>query len=324
MTLSYNKFIVLTILLSASVIGSLRWHTGTDWPAYETIYNNVENIGIFNEYFEPIFVILLKMLKSINEHYITYIVFLSLMTILIKAVAIVKLQYPITALLIYFSTFQLDMYPVRYNLALSFLFLALTLSAENKKIKYLFLLIGSGIHKVILVPMFAMIILQRNNISKITAVVLASLIFVYSIYLFNTESFQYKLDTGVFKFERKNHINIKYLHRVWYFLLICTVLFLSKRNTDSVHIRQMLFFGGIFYLLIGIVDIGSLERLFGVFLIYEMYFLSHVNFKNRKIVLLLYLMTICPIRIIQFLNSQYIDLYFPYELFFESEFKETY
>ena len=254
-----------------------------------------------------------------------YIFSMSIIIIGLKFFAIAKLRYPVTGLILYFISFQFNIFFVRYDLALSIVLfcLAMGYSAKGNVSSYIFVTI---FHKVGLA--YALIdgigSLLSNSVKNRTKILLVIVVCAGIVFVLAQESTMYKIENGIYALKLHDEIGIKFLHRIWYFLLLCLFVFWAEPESKSVQLHSSLLVGGFFYVLIGIIDMGSLERVFGLFLIYELYLLSNVKLRNRFFFLSIFLSTMGTIRSYQFYNSMYIDLYFPYETIFHTVFKHVY
>ena len=321
-----TKLFCIYSSLALIFISSLKWNTGTDWPAYLEVYNNVENINIFNEHFEPIYIALLKLLRLISDSFTFYQICFSILVIGIKFYAASLLKYPLLAVVLIGITFQFDIYFVRYDLALSIIFLMLTIGNREKITTILWYFVSFGVHKVGIVAVIISLLFAKlqSKSERKKLMFIYILLCISVIWMISQPSFIFKLATGVYNFELKTSIDIKFLHRVWYFILILVLYKISKPDEKDAKLLHVLLIGAIFYITIALVDIGSLERIFGIFLVYEIYYLSNVKITNRQAYVAVFLATIGVVRIYQFFASDYIDLYLPYETILETKFKNVY
>lgn len=321
-----NKIIISYSAIALIVISSIKWKTGTDWPSYFYTYVNIPDYKVLGGHFEPLYILLAKALYAINPHFTFYQIIFSVLVIGTKFYAITQLRFPITATILYAVNFQFDIYFVRYDLALSIILLLLVSAPHNKLVSPVLYIIPVGFHKVALLSLIFTTAITRPK-SPSTRVIYILLIFILAIiliYFMSQPVFLYKISNGVYNFSYKGEINIKFIHRIWYLVLILSLFKLSNPTDSERSILKLLLVGAIFYILLPVFEFGSLERIFGVFLIYEMYYLSTINISSRKIYLTLYFTTIGSVRIIQFLNSEYTDLFFPYETILETRFKNVY
>ena len=127
-----NQIVILVIGIFTIIISSVKWRTGTDWPAYVDIYSNIESASVLNDSLEPGFVILTKLMKLISHDFSFYIVIMSTIIIGLKFFAIAKLRYPVTGLILYLISFQFNIFFVRYDLALSIVLFCLAMGYSTK------------------------------------------------------------------------------------------------------------------------------------------------------------------------------------------------
>lgn len=324
------KIITILIAFPLILLSSLKWKTGTDWIAYESIYRNAQQISILNESFEPLYIAIIQILQSISANFTLYIIFLSLTCIGIKVYAITKFNSPLIGLLLFFVSFQLNMYAVRYDIALSLILLAgvVDLKKSNNRNHFIFLsqIAAIGIHKVAIVAFILNLIVTKakSNLQKFQKIIFYCVLFALIYYYTNQDSFKYKIATGVFQFETNANLSMKTLHRFWYLAMILLLLWLARPNEVQKKYLNFLIVGAVFYVLIGFFKFGSIERIFGIFLTYEMLFFSNVKILHRNAYFIIFFSTIGAIRVYQFLSSDYFDLFFPYETILETRFKDVY
>jgi transmembrane protein EpsG len=331
MTQRNAKIITILIAFPLILLSSIRWKTGTDWIAYESIYRGALQISILNENLEPLYIVIIKILRSISENFTLYIAFLSVACIGMKAYAITKFNSPLIGALLFFVSFQLNMYAVRYDIALSLVLFAGVIDIKQRsgeRNHYVFLnhIAAIGIHKVAIVAFILHLLGDRakTNLKKFQKIILYTILIALIYYYFNQESFQYKIASGVFQFKINETLTIKTLHRFWYLAMILILLRISRPNEVQKKYLNFLIVGAVFYVLIGFFNFGSIERIFGIFLIYEMLFFSNVRILNRNAYFITFFSTIGIIRIYQFLSSDYMDIFFPYETILEIKFKDVY
>ncbi|WP_441347519.1 EpsG family protein [Shimia sp. MMG029] len=332
MKFSRENILTIYVMYSAMFLAAIRWRTGTDWDAYLDVYENIKQIGVINELFEPGFIIAMKVVDYFGIGFSGYIIILSVLCTGIKLFVISRLPYWKFALVWYGTTFQFDLYSVRYNAALSFLFLGLFAREYfgRRWISWIFFSFGMLWHKAVLIGV--LLSWPRKNEAFGTSLVMKLLIFLCLIvvtYFFVTqESFQYKLANQIFSF----NVNLQglsdpvYVHRILYLVLCVLISREMSRCPDrnrSIHAFVPIF-GGVLYCIIGVVDLGSVARLYGVFLIFELYIVSAYNLANRKVILLGFAMFVFPVRVFQYFSSNYFDLFWPYETILEIQFKGVY
>lgn len=322
----YTKIFVVYLALIIVILSSLKWRTGTDWPAYVDVYQSINAISVINDHFEPLYVFLVKGMRAVSDSFSFYIILMSILTIGIKFYAISKLRYPLTGILLFAVSFQFNIFFVRYDLALSIVLLLLVINRPDKPIQVARFLVPIGFHKIAIVAML-FDLLRVNRKTKIDKVVYAAgaVTLLVAVFYFVTQaSFIYKTANNIYSFEVSDEISIKIIHRVWYLILISYLMFSSFPSENDRPILKLLVLGAVFYLAIGIFSFGSIERVFGLFLIYEIYYLSKVKIRHRHFYLAVFFSTIGFVRVFQFLSSDYSDLYFPYETILEIQFKDVY
>lgn len=323
---SNNKIFLLLFSTAIIFISSIKWKTGTDWPAYASIFEHAGSTKIFNEHLEPLYVIIIKILRSLSDNFSFYVVFMSITTIGIKVYALMQLRYPIVGVLLFIFSFQFNVFNVRYDLALSFVLLFLVLNNNRKPLHMFHYLIAAGIHKIaILAMVFEFIRIKPSTFRDKIIKFIFFIAVVFAIYyMISQASFLYKLQANVFDASLSGNISIKIIHRLWYFLLIVVLFFISYPDVHDKYIMYYLISGSIFYCAIGVFNFGSIERVMGLFFIYEMYYLANIKMMYRRVYISTFILTVGFVRAYQFFSSDYSDLYFPYETIIETRFKNVY
>lgn len=173
-------FLLLVFLLTA--IAALRYNVGTDWPAYEYMFYNQQELLAQN--IELGFSFVYNILSWANFNFV--ILFISALCFMFLVVFLAKsVQYKTIALLIYFSDiyFYFNLSGMRQAIAISFLLIA-SLFIVNRKPLYflLFVFMATLFHKTAVIFILAygvnFIELNKKNVLIILFSALICTVFI--------------------------------------------------------------------------------------------------------------------------------------------------
>lgn len=120
-----HKNIFLCILGSICILLSgIRWETGTDWAQYLNFFKNNDTFEEFNgDVFEIGYTFLNYLIKSISSQYSLLLLSMSAIIVFLKYKCIsLYAIFPLTSILLNFSNYTGDLFPVRQNIALAITF----------------------------------------------------------------------------------------------------------------------------------------------------------------------------------------------------------
>lgn len=154
LALGFAFFVLLLFL------GGLRYEVGADWHSYNKIFNNTEPGKFFDLGIEPLFGILILIIKGIGLGYSGYVFLIFALSTSLKLSSIYKYSYNFfAALMIYFPIqfMSYDVNGIRQGLAIAIIFCSLKYLLERKLKLYLILvLIATGFHysAIIFLPFY--------------------------------------------------------------------------------------------------------------------------------------------------------------------------
>jgi hypothetical protein len=123
------------------IISSLRWKTGTDWGNYLEFFVSNHSLSDFTtSHFEVGYGLLSFLSKSISTEYSIFLMIFSGLTIFLKGIALKNWrynQYYLISLLIFFSYYIGDIFPIRQSLALSIILFSGQFIIQRKLVPFL-------------------------------------------------------------------------------------------------------------------------------------------------------------------------------------------
>ncbi|ASY76562.1 EpsG family protein [Pectobacterium polaris] len=173
------RVLCLLFFLILSLIAGLRAGHDPDYLNYKEIYDYsgiVSNIDI-----EPAYLWLNIFLKNINVNFEGLVLIIAIFSLMIKSSVIIRYsEYVFLSAIIYISSIYImfDLIAIRQGLSISFLMLAASYSASNKKIALLWVFIASLFHIASLIFLPMVFILGREFSKKFLMICLGFLIFI--------------------------------------------------------------------------------------------------------------------------------------------------
>lgn len=138
------------------ILSFIRWETGTDWITYYSSFNQFSEWGIENGY-EWGFARINEFVKIFFDNYTVLLFILGAILFAFQSSAILKYSpYPVTSLLLLWSTTFANVFFVRQSIATVILFFSVRYIQEKKLFKFL-LLVGLAmlIHRTSLIFILA-------------------------------------------------------------------------------------------------------------------------------------------------------------------------
>lgn len=217
------KELTTLLLISLCVFLCFGYMTGSDWRAYEQIYNSLDYSTLFNhmkgmEFGYPVLQIAFKTL-GFNFWFFFIIIKISCFLITIKTLKKYSNNNYIWGLLIFYSLFALDAYidnPMRNLIASVIFMLSFRLIIERKIIKYIILIIiASSFHMSALI-MFPVYFIYNMKLTPKLIIITLSIIIVFTIIsqsVFRSILFDLIWSSDNFIGSRFNY---NYLHETFY------------------------------------------------------------------------------------------------------------
>lgn len=179
-----NNFWYKVVVLSIYIFLCFGYMTGSDWRSYEVYYNNGLALGVYEDYGEGGFIILVKIFKYICDDFwifngIMKIFYLYALTRLVSL--FIKNKWSVIGFSFTFGTmFMLIDCPMRFMIGMSFIFLMIESIIKRKYIVCIVCgLLSLSFHVTMIIPIF--IIVVAFNIKGIFKVKSWILLMIYLI-----------------------------------------------------------------------------------------------------------------------------------------------
>ena len=136
-----RKIVFWLFIITFCFLGSIRWKTGTDWNSYINFFLDSNTFSQFTDgRFEFGYGVISFFSKSISSSYSIFLAIFCSLTILIKAFALRHWryhQYFLISLLIFYSYYIGDIFPIRQSLALSIILFSGKFLIDRKLVPFL-------------------------------------------------------------------------------------------------------------------------------------------------------------------------------------------
>lgn len=304
-----SNFFALAVLLVLALISAIRYGIGTDYKHYQDIYHWVNNPQVNRQYEELGFRLFNKFLYMLHLSdrwvFVISAVLLSVAIYVFLIEYINRQQYFMFIFLyvcsgMYFSSMNI----VRQYIALSFVLFAIVLFYRNFYFpSIIFLLLGLLNHKsciILLIPLFACVLVNRKNFSKILMFGYVSAALIYFLGVDSITMFVIKIVPswrGYYQSQLTNEINALALFKV----IVPNLLFVygfvrSKSTRELFNDEQRYSFSNfsaiacMIYCFCSIAFAGNLvytrlgEYFIPFYFVYVLYLLDSVSKKEQFII----------------------------------------
>lgn len=129
--------VFILVILSFIVLSSLRWETGTDWETYYNFFL-VHDTTKFISWLEPGYTFLSSSISETTGSYTILLFSMALLIISLKSRVINKYSiYPFFSVLIWWSTYMADIFPVRQTIAIAMTLYSIIYIIGKNKLKFM-------------------------------------------------------------------------------------------------------------------------------------------------------------------------------------------
>lgn len=162
------KLIFGFVLVCLFLLSSLRWETGTDWTPYYDFFLAQKQIT-FISWLEPGYTFLCSLCYVISGgHYSVFLAVIATIILYLKSSMIKKYSiYPFFTILVWWTIYLADIFPVRQTIAIGFTLYAIRYVIEKKKWKFvLFVCCAATFHlsALIFLPAYYLFSLKTKRI----------------------------------------------------------------------------------------------------------------------------------------------------------------
>ena len=342
-----KKYIVFAFCVLFTVLGGVRWNTGTDWDAYYYGFLSADSLDyvLYSPYaFEKGFGLLNFIILNYFNSYTVFLLVFTFITVFLKYKIITHklfLNYALFSLFAYYCVFIGDIVATRQAMAVSITLFS-TLFIIRKKLFWFILIVilASSIHRSAIIfiaayPLFNHDFKQRTLILiYFTSLTLGLLFqqfgvsslnipFISSVESLSTYSDKISgySETGQVSYGKANVGLLMVLGYIKSVLIMIPLLYLHK-NQKNVYTRllNLLVFGSLVYFTLGAIS-SEFKRLSAYFSVYEIlvipYFIYNLKNKNTRYLLILFFCLLLSNRVYTAVYNFW-DLYHPFLTIFDS------
>ena len=342
-----KKYIVFAFCFLFTVLGGVRWNTGTDWDAYYYGFLSADSLDyvLYSPYaFEKGFGLLNFIILNYFNSYTVFLLVFTFITVFLKYKVIthkIFLNYALFSLFAYYCVFIGDIVATRQSMAISITLFS-TLFIIRKKLVWFILavILASSIHRsaivfIVAYPLFHYDFRQKTLILIYFIGLTLGLIFQqvgvssFNIpFISSFESLSTYSDkvsgyseTGQVGYGKVSVGLLMILGYIKSLLIMIPVLYLHKNQKNTyTRLLNLLVFGSLVYFTLGAIS-SEFKRLNAYFSVYEMlvipYFIYCLKNKNTRYLLILFFCLILFNRVYSAVYNFW-DLYHPFLTIFDS------
>lgn len=303
----YRRIILLVFALVCLLMGTIRYHTGSDWDSYFTYwyFDYSLNNFLFGNEMETGYAWINFVIKSIFDSYPVLLFILSGITIFCYYKASWKLTpYPLVLAMILYSSDFYGIFPIRSTVAVSLTYLSCVMAVKKRFVPFLILvLLATEIHRTAIIFLPAYFLFQYRLSGKVLLIcclasmgigysglfiqLLSNFVGVDSVYLSRAISYVQAAQSGDqfgSTFDKETMVYVSGAIKV---LAICLLLrfrsVLVERIPNFNGLFQCFIFGSCLLFMTGMdsPEIGIRLSAYYVFLQYTL-MASSINIVNEK------------------------------------------